>query len=386
MPNLLTTPTALDCDRAWVEIDLDALTHNIRALQALLQPGTEVMAVVKANAYGHGAVTVARVAAALGVQTFGVATVPEGIELRQAGISQPIIILSATHTQQQMQAIAHWHLEPTLCSVTQAEQLAQVLASPLPVHLKIDTGMSRLGPYWTEAIPFMQQVQQLPHLQIQSLYSHFATADDPDPTYMKEQQARFDQVIESLPALGLAVPKLHLANSAGALSGKAFHYDMVRLGLALYGIYPGPQFQNALTLKPVMQVRAYITQIKTVSQNQGISYGHTYISPQDCRVAVVSIGYADGVPRRLSNQMQVSVRGQTAPQLGVVTMDQFMIDISHIPTATVGDIVTLIGRDGPQALTVEDWANPLGTIPYEITCGFKDRLPRVELPEPTGDR
>ncbi len=362
-------------DRAWVEIDIDALTHNIRAIQSLLQPSTAMMAVIKADAYGHGVLQVAHLAQDLGVQSLGVATVPEGITLRQLGITLPIVILGAAQSRDEIRAIAHWNLEPTLCSTEQAILFSEVLTAPLSVHLKIDTGMSRLGPLWTEGAAFIEQVQQLPHLVISSIYSHLATADDLDPSFMKEQQIRFDQVIQQANLRDR--PTLHLSNSAGTLFSPAFHYDLVRVGLALYGIYPGPQFRDVVELRPAMQVRTRIAHIKTLPAGVGVSYGHRFITSSDCKIATLSIGYADGVPRNLSNRMNVLVQGQRVPQVGTITMDQLMIDVSEISAAQVGDVVTLIGQDGDETILAEEWSDLLGTIPYEIVCGFKQRLPRT---------
>jgi alanine racemase len=371
--------TVLATERAWIEIDRAAIAHNIRALQSLLQPETDLLAVVKANAYGHGAITVATLAEQLGVRYFGVATVPEGIELRQAGIRSSILVMGAVQTRNQIEAMAQWNLEATLCDLAQAQRFSEVLSAPLSVHLKIDTGMSRLGYPWQQGIDFIQQVRALPSLSIASIYSHLATADDPDPSFMKEQQTRFEHVIEDLRAAGIPVPALHLANSAGTLFSQAFHYDRVRVGLALYGLYPGRQFEPIIDLKPVMQVRARIAQIKDLPQGIGISYGHRYVTSKPCRIAIVSIGYADGVPRNLFNQMQVLVKGQAVPQLGAITMDQVAIDVTSIPEVVVGDIATLLGQDGDRHILAEDWAEPLGTISYEIVCGFQQRLPRVEV-------
>jgi alanine racemase len=368
--------TALAAERAWIEIDEGAIAHNIHALQSLLKPGTDLMAVVKANAYGHGAVLVATLAEALGVKFFGVATVPEGVELRQAGICGSILVMGAVQSRSQIEAIAHWHLEPTLCNLSQAEIFSKVLSAPLPVHLKIDTGMSRLGYPWQQGIDFIGQVRALHHLHIASIYSHLATADDPDPSFMKEQQARFDSVIERTRAAGIPIPALHIANSAGTLFSQALHYDRVRVGLSLYGIYPSSEFASVIDLKPVMQVRARIAQIKDLPQGIGVSYGHRYVTSKPCRIAIVSIGYADGVPRNLSNQMQVLVRGQVVAQLGVITMDQIVIDVTDIADAAVGDIVTLLGQDGGRQILAEAWSQLLDTIPYEIVCGFQQRLPR----------
>jgi alanine racemase len=371
-------------DRAWVEIDIDAIARNIRAIQRLLQPKTAMMAVIKADAYGHGALQVANLAQDLGVQYLGVATVLEGVTLRQAGITHPIAILGAAQSRAEIEAITHWNLEPTLCSTAQANLFSEVLKTPLSVHLKIDTGMSRLGPLWTEGAAFIEHVQQLPWLAVASIYSHLATADDLDPSFMKEQQTRFDQVIQESKLRDR--PAFHLSNSAGTLFSPAFHYDMVRVGLALYGIYPGPQFRDAVDeLRPAMQVRARIAHVKTLPAGVGVSYGHRFVTSSECKIATLGIGYADGVPRNLSTRMHVLLQGRRVPQVGTITMDQLMIDVSEISEVQVGDVATLIGQDGDATILAEEWSDLLGTIPYEIVCGFRQRLPRtlISSPPPT---
>lgn len=370
--------------RAWVEIDLGALAENVKQLRAYISSQTQLMAIVKADAYGHGAVAVAQTVLLAGADWLGVATVPEGIQLRENGITAPILVLGAAQTREQIQAIASWDLQPTLCSPKQALVFAETLeqggfTDKLPVHIKLDTGMSRLGIDWQQAGEFVQLITSLPKLEIASVYSHLATADSLDPTIMQLQQQRFEQAIAQLDNLGLKVPKLHLANSAGTLADKSLHYDMVRPGLAIYGYYPAPHFQGRIHLQPVLGVKARITHIKEIQGGTGVSYGYSFIAPQDMRIAVVGIGYADGVPRNLSNKLQVIFQGQLLPQIGTITMDQMMIDISHVPTIQVGDVVTLLGRDRHTEITAEDWATQLGTISWEILCGFKHRLPRVTV-------
>ncbi|WP_353929727.1 alanine racemase [Okeanomitos corallinicola TIOX110] len=370
--------------RAWVEIDLGALTDNIKQLVKFLTPQTQLMAVVKADAYGHGSVTVAKTVLEAGASWLGVATVPEGIQLREEGIKAPILILGATHTAEQIQAIAQWKLEPTLCSPKQALIFSDTLEalgdnSFIPVHIKLDTGMSRLGTDWQKAGDFVQLVQGLPHLNIASIYSHLATADSPDPAIMQEQQRRFTEAIAQIQARGIKIPSLHLANSAATLADPKLHYDMVRVGLAMYGLYPATHLENKIKLQPVLQLKARITHVKTIAKGTGVSYGHHFIAPKEMRIAVVGIGYADGVPRNLSNQMQVLLRNQPVPQIGAITMDQLMIDVTSIPDLQEGEIVTLLGQQGKEQISANDWANQLNTIAWEILCGFKHRLPRVAV-------
>ncbi|AHJ30262.1 alanine racemase [Nodularia spumigena CS-584] len=370
--------------RAWVEIDLGALSHNVQQLVQFLSPNTQLMAVVKADAYGHGAVTVAQTAVESGAGWLGVATVPEGIQLREGGIKAPILILGASYTPEQIQAIAHWKLQPSLCSPKQAFIFSNILetindGSPLPVHIKLDTGMSRLGTNWKEAVEFVQLVQNLPHLEIASIYSHLATADDLDTTFMQEQHRRFEQAIAQIKSTGINPPCLHLANSAASLTNRALHYDIVRAGLAIYGLYPATHLQHTIHLKPVLQLKTRVTQVKTIAAGTGVSYGQQFIAPQEMRLAVVGIGYADGVPRNLSQKMQVLIRGQRVPQVGTITMDQLMLDVSAIPDLQEGEIVTLLGEQGREQISANDWAEKLNTISWEILCGFKHRLPRVAV-------
>jgi alanine racemase len=316
-----------------------------------------------------------------------VATIPEGIELREAGIQAPILLLGATNTAEQVQAIARWRLQPTLCTPRQALVFSETagkltLRQPLPVHLKLDTGMSRLGAPWQDAAAFGQLVQGLPHLHIASAYSHLATADEPDETVMRLQQRRFEAAIAQMRQAGVNPPKLHLANSAATLADSALHYDRVRVGLAVYGLYPAPHLAQGIDLRPVMQIKARVTQVKAIAPGTGVSYGHRFIADRDMTIATVAIGYADGVPRNLSNRMTVLVRGQHVPQIGAITMDQMMLDVSTIPNLQEGEVVTLLGQDGQARISADDWAETLGTISWEILCSFKHRLPRLNINPP----
>ena len=372
--------TKINRQRAWVEIDLNALAHNVRKIKALLSPQTALMAVVKADAYGHGAEIVAKTVLQHGADWLAVATVTEGIELRQARIDSNILILGAINSPEEIIEIAKHRLQPTICNSQQALTFSETLSqleTTLPVHLKIDTGMSRLGTNWQDSTEFVKLVYQLPYLQVKSVYSHLATADDRDSTITELQQQRFEGAIAELKTEGIIPPCLHLANSAGTIGDRSLHYDLVRVGLSLYGLYPAPHLKSALDLKPVLQVKARITQVKTIPPGTGVSYGYQYISDRTLKIAVVSIGYADGVIRNLSNKLQVIIRGQLVPQIGTITMDQLMLDLSNIPNLQPGEIVTLIGRDGEETITADHWATILKTISWEILCGFKHRLPRI---------
>ena len=366
--------------RAWVEIDLSAIKHNVHQLKSLLTSPTELMAIVKADAYGHGAIDVSQVAIASGAAWLGVATIPEGIQLRRAGITAPIVVLGATNGVDEIKAIAEYRIQPTICNSKQALIYHEVLSSMgerIPVHLKIDTGMSRLGVNWQEAIAFIKLVQHLPNLEIMSVYSHFATADDCDREFMQLQSQRFKQVITDLKSEGIYPPRLHICNTAAMLCDRQIHYDIVRTGLGIYGLYPAPHLKNLIDLRPALTVKARITQVKEITTGTSVSYGRSFTAPQDMKIATVAIGYADGIPRGLSNRIRVAVNGQKVAQIGTITMDQCAIDVTHVPNVNLGDEVTFLGGDSEN--TADDWANLLGTISWEILCGFKHRLPRINV-------
>ncbi len=378
--NLDVLSVLVNRQRAWVEIDLTALAGNVSAIKSFLAPQTRLMAVVKADAYGHGAVTVARTALAHGADCLAIATLAEGVELRQAGINAPILILGAINAVEDIKAVAVWSLEPTICNIDQALVFNRTLATvgkSLKVHLKLDTGMSRLGTNWQQAVSFAQSVNTLSQLKIASIYSHFSTADELDPSIMNLQHQRFNYALTQLKNVGIVPPQIHLANSAATLSDRSCHYDLVRVGLAIYGLYPATHLQQTIPLKPVLQVKAKITQVKTIPPGEGVSYGRKFVTHQETKVAVVGIGYADGIPRNLSNQLKAIVRGQLVSQIGSITMDQLMLDITNMNDIEPGEIVTLIGQQNNLKITAEDWADKLNTISWEILCGFKHRLPRI---------
>lgn len=370
--------------RAWVEINLKALANNVRNLKKFLNPNSKLMAVVKADAYGHGAVTVAKTALINGADCLAIATLAEGVELRKAGIDAPILILGAINAPEDIKAVAAWQLEPTICNTQQAlvfDATLTEIGESLRIHLKLDTGMSRLGTNWQEATTFVQLVQGLSSLKIDSIYSHFATADQSDRTIMDLQHQRFRDALIQLKTIGYNPDKIHLANSAATLCDRSCHYDLVRVGLALYGLYPAPHLAATIDLQPVLQVKAKIAQVKSISSGEGVSYGRKFITQKDTKVAVVGIGYADGIPRNLSNRLQAIVRGQIVPQIGAITMDQIMLNVDNIAHLQPGEVVTLIGCQGNLNITAQDWANKLDTIAWEILCSFKHRLPRIYLDE-----
>lgn len=372
--------------RAWVEVSEAAITANARALCHHLSPGTALMAVVKADGYGHGAVPVARAAAAGGAACFGVATLQEGLQLRQAGFTQPVLVMGNLTQPEDLRACLHWQLMPTLSSMREAllcQNLAAGSGRRLAVHLKLDTGMARLGAPWQEGVRLVDAISGLDALELAGVYSHLAGADAPElgeDALTRCQLQRYETVLTALNQRGLQAGCRHLANSAGTLRDRGLHFDMVRVGLALYGHRPAEHLGAHLALRPAMQVRARVSLMREVPAGVGVSYGHGFITRRPSRLAVVAIGYADGVPRLLSNQLEVLFEGQRIPQVGAITMDQLVLDATDAPRLEQGSVVTLLGDDGGAQIQPTAWSELCGTIPWEILCGFKNRLPRLAGP------
>jgi alanine racemase len=368
---------------AWVDVDLDAIRHNVEALRTTVAP-SDVWVVVKANGYGHGAVVVARAALDAGAAGLCVALVQEGVELRHHGIDAPILVLSEQPLSAATAIVAN-DLTPTVYTEGFIDALgAAALAagrSGWPVHVKVDTGMQRVGAQ-PDAVAALAEriVEQSPTLRLAGVFTHLAVADEPDDEFTALQLGRFDEVLS---ALGVADDvAVHAANSAGALAHPAARRSFVRAGIAVYGISPGHGVDDLChDLRPALSLRARVSFVKTVRAGSRISYGLRHTFDRDTTVATVPIGYADGVPRRLSSAAGVVlIAGRRRPIVGVVTMDQLMVDCGPGDPVVVGDEVVLIGgqdgRDGPQQICAEDWADQLGTIGYEIVCGIGTRVPR----------
>jgi alanine racemase len=375
--------------RAWVDIDAGAITANARALRRWLGERTALMAVVKADGYGHGAAAVARASAAGGATSFGVATLAEGLELRRAGIEAPVLVLGNLTQAEELRLCLRWQLMPTLSTMREAllcQNLASGSGRNMAVQLKLDTGMARLGADWQEGARLVAALQDLDAIDLAGTYSHLASADaapDADDGLTAEQQRRFEQVLTSLGEQGLNGGCRHLANSAGTLRSPHLHYDLVRVGLALYGHSPATHLGGTVPLQPAMQLRARVTLLRDVPAGVGVSYGHRFVTQRPTRLAVVGIGYADGVPRLLSGRMEALYRGHRLPQVGAITMDQLMLDVTDCPALDVGAVVTLLGREaeGGDDISPRAWSDTCGTIPWEILCGFKHRLPRLQAGE-----
>jgi len=363
--------------RAWVEVDLDAIRRNLLAIRRLITPGTLFMSVVKANGYGHGIDAVARTALSAGASWLAVATVDEGIHLRSQGLDAPILLFGPAISKEEAEAAVLHRLEPTVCSLEQARRFSEAGLGKIRVHVKVDTGMSRLGASWDEGRALVLALRDSRNLIVAGLYSHFATADSPDPTMAHHQIQRFRELVQGLESDGARPPLVHLANSAATLGMSGAHLDLVRIGLAQYGVYPAAHLRDTVALHPALSVRARIVFVKTVPDETGVSYGHTFRTGRPTRLATVAIGYADGIPRALSNRMDLLVRGRRVRQVGTITMDQCLIDVTDVPGAAEGDSVTLLGQDGAETIGAGEWAERLGTIPYEILTSFSPRLPRV---------
>jgi alanine racemase len=365
---------------ARVNVDLDAIAHNIRVLVARAQPA-RVMAVVKADAYGHGAVAVAETALAAGADCLAVALVQEGIELRRAGIEAPILLLSEQPHSQLSDIVSHG-LIATAYSVSYIEALEsearQHNTTGHGVHLKIDTGMNRVGVHPSQAVERAGRIAASgPWLSLDGVYTHFASADDLDETFAHVQLERFDRALRDIRNAGITFDVVHTANSAATLVLSESRRDMVRVGIAVYGIPPSDDLSDAcVDLRPALTLRADVSFVKRVAAGEGVSYGSRYRPQTETTIATVPIGYADGIARRAASVgMEVLIGGRRHPIVGVVTMDQLMVDVGDADVA-IGDEVVLIGSQGDETITVQEIANRLDTIGYEVVCALSSRLPR----------
>ena len=369
--------------RAWLEVSDSAIEANARSLKRHLGPACELMAVVKADGYGHGAETVAKASVRGGATSFGVATLQEGIDLRTAGLDQPVLVLGHLSQPDDLRACLQWRLMPTLSSMREAllcQNLADSSGRRFPVQLKVDTGMTRLGCDWKDGNRLAKAIQQLDQLSLCGIYSHLALADGERDGHAaqvtKLQEERFESITRELrnPTL-----KRHLANSAGTLRDTRLHHDLVRVGLALYGHCPSEHLDGILNLEPAMSVKAKVSLIREVPPGVGVSYGHRFVTQRASRLAVVSIGYADGVSRCLSGRIHALHDGHSLPQVGAITMDQLILDATEHTGLESGDVVTLLGRDGEQTISPRSWAELADSIPWEVLCSFKHRLPRLVI-------
>lgn len=363
----------------WVEIDLDAIAHNVRRLVDIAGPGVEVMAVLKADAYGHGAVKVARTALNNGATCVGVACLGEAVELRRAGITAPILILGFTPPWQAREAVLH-DVRVTVFAwdVAQAiNRAAADLRDRARVHVKVDTGMGRLGLMPDEVVPFVRALHDLPHVEVEGIFTHFATADSADQSYARAQLATFQRVLDALREAGFTFRYIHAANSAAMLTIPESRFNLVRPGIALYGLNPSPEVPCPPDFRRALSFKCQVAQVKLLPPGSCVSYGCTYRTPDWRKIAVIPVGYADGFRRAPAHWGEVLVKGRRAPIVGRVCMDQTMIDVTHIPDVRQGDEVVLIGRQGSEEITADEVAARLGTINYEVVSEILARVPRV---------
>lgn len=382
MPSQTDHSTGPNYRPAWVEVDLDAIRHNTALLAARAAPAG-LMAVVKADGYGHGAVAVALAALEAGAAWLGVALVEEGIELREAGIDAPVLLL-AEPPPVAAEAVVEAALTPVVHTRRFIEALAKATADAgavdsLPVHLKVDTGMHRVGCAPQEALDLARAARRHRELRLEGLLTHFAVADEPDNAYTAEQLGRFEAVRAELAQAGIRPPLVHAANSAGLLTQPRSRYDLVRCGIAVYGIPPAPALAGLLPLRPALSLRARASFVRRLAAGERLSYGLRYRLGAAATVATVPLGYADGVPRRLGEVGgEVLAAGRRRPIAGTVTMDQLLVDLGA-DAFEAGDEVVLIGRQGDEEITAAEWAERLGTIPYEVCCAIGVRVPRRYL-------
>ncbi|EKE03098.1 MAG: Alanine racemase [uncultured bacterium] len=362
---------------AWVEVNLANIEHNIKVLKNFTSPQTRFLAVVKADAYGHGSTMVVPTLLASGVDMLGVASVDEGIQLRESGIDAPILVLgsapgwsvvSAVENDIQLSIFTRDHINACINAYNK-------LGKKPVVHIKVDTGMHRIGISHEQAVEFIREVAQIEQIQLYGVFTHLACAENRRIT--EKQQKNWDRVISSINDMDLT---LHAVNTAGMVGYNDLHYDMVRSGIGIYGLTPDlPEGISDLPdFKQVMRLKGRIVHLQELPRNSGVSYGYSYVtSSESTKVATIPIGYADGVPRSLSNRIYGLINNKRIRQVGNITMDQMMFDVSSIDNIAVGDVITLLGQDEDEFISIDFWAKMLNTINYEITCRLKVRLPRV---------
>lgn len=369
-------------NRVQAVINLDNIRDNITAMKRLIDGDKKMLAVIKADAYGHGAVEVAEALDDL-VDFFAVAFIDEALELRRANIDKPILILGYTDPSD-YELILRYDVRPAMYEVDDAQKLSDLAVSmntKAKIHIKVDTGMGRIGFTCDEdGVKNIEKISQMPGIEIEGIFTHYAKADELDKTDANGQLEKFRWINSQLEALGIHIPVRHISNSAGIMEMDNSDFDMVRSGIVTYGLYPSDEVdKNIAALKPAMRLMSKVIFVKDVKAGTGIGYGWSYIADHDIKVATVSAGYADGYPRAQSNIGRVIIHGEYAPIIGRVCMDQFMVDVSHIDGVKVRDDVTLIGQDGDREVTVEEVAAPANSFNYELVCNISRRVPRTYI-------
>lgn len=369
---------------AAAEINLDNIKHNVSELKKLVSPKARFMAVVKADGYGHGAVAIAKKALASGADYLAVAMVSEGIKLREAGITAPILVFGWTPPENINYSLEH-DLTLTVFSLRQAQYLSQISTKSglkAKVHIKIDTGMNRLGLQVNQnSHDEIKYMTELDGLYIEGIYTHFAEADNRQSDFTRKQYAKFTFLLDNLAGEGIKFPLAHCANSAAIIDHPSTHMDMVRAGISLYGLYPHRAMQDKVLLKPAMSLKARVSHVKHIYEGETVSYGRTFTASEQKRIATIPVGYADGYSRLLSNKCKVVIRGQKVPVTGRICMDQFMVDVTGIDgEIQAGEEAILFGQasNGVQ-VSVDDIADIIGTINYEVVCMVGKRIPRIYI-------
>ena len=374
--------------RAWAEIDLDSIAQNVKQIKNILNPGVKLMGVVKANAYGHGVFETAKTILKNGADALAVAFIDEAVELRKYGIDVPILILGNS-AEESVEDLLLYNITPTVFTEEFAKCLskkASQMGKTVKIHIKVDTGMCRIGfMYGNEeeqqkTIDSIEKIAKLPGIEIEGIFSHFATSDEEDTSYTYAQFENFKKLTEKLFDMGIKIPVRHIANSAALVRFPEMQLDMVRAGVIMYGMYPSECVTDGkLLLRPAMKFKARVINIKDVEEGLSVSYGKSYVTDAPSKIATIAVGYADGYSRTLSNRVEVLAKGKRVKQLGRICMDQCMIDVTTVNNINIGDEVTLFGSDGEQNIPIEYIADKMGTINYEIACIVGRRIPRVYI-------
>ena len=372
--------------RAWIEVKGKAIETNVRYLRSKLSKNCQFMAVVKADGYGHDAKFVSEYAIKGGASQLGVATLNEGMNLRSSGVKKPVLILGNLYTKKDLITSFKNDLMPTISSIREClicNNIGNHFGLKFLLHLKVDTGMSRLGFEYNKFVQQFENIKSFDNISIEGIYSHLSSADELnslDPKSITQlQRQKFKELLKQINADRNKNIKIHLANSAAMLLDKNFHFHMVRVGLSMYGYKPLSKLNKNLLLKPALSLKVKVAFIRTIDKGVSVSYGGKFISQRKTKLAVLSIGYADGVPRNLSGKINVIYNNKLYPQVGSITMDQMMIDITDSNEIKVGSTIVLLGSDGDKTISPLDWARESNTIPWEILCSFKNRLPRVQV-------
>ena len=371
-------------DRLKAVVSLDAIAHNFAEMKKNIAEGTKMIAVIKADGYGHGAEAIARLTDNYSyIWGYAVATAEEALQLRNAGVEKPILILGLVFEEYFREMVAG-DIRLTVCEYETAKKLSREAVrqdKTVHIHIGLDTGMSRIGFADTpESVEEIKKIAALDHLEIEGMFTHFARADETDKTPAADQLNRYLAFAELLEKSGVHIPLKHCSNSAGIIRMKEANLDAVRAGITIYGIYPSSEVERDIVkLEPAMELKSHISYIKDLEPGASISYGGTYTADKKIRVATIPAGYADGYPRTLSNKGWVLIHGQKAPILGRVCMDQFMVNVSDIPDVKAGDEVTLIGKDGDEFISIETFGDMSGRFSYEFACDISKRVPRVYL-------